>query len=91
MKPAARRHTVGLILYLSWIHLVELREDRRFDEFGMQGSYSIYCMRADDREVGHANFFIVSLLNKGHTSELIVITSILLLNCLKEVVIDQVD
>ena len=64
VKPAARRHTVSLVLDLSRIHRVELREDRRFDEFGMQGGYSIDCMRADDREISHANFLIISLLDK---------------------------
>ena len=31
VKPAAGRHTVCLVLDLSRIHTVELREDRRFD------------------------------------------------------------
>ena len=67
VKPTARRHTVCLVLDLCRIHLVELREDRRFDEFSMQGGYSIDGVRADDREVGHANLFILALLDKGHT------------------------
>ena len=64
VKPAARRHTVSLVLDLSRIHRVELREDRRFDEFGMQGCNSIDCVRADDREISHANLLIIAFLDK---------------------------
>ena len=57
----------------------------------MQGCNSVNCMRADDREIGHANFLIIAFLDKGHTGDLLVITRTLLLHGLKEVVIDQVD
>ena len=91
VKPAAGRHTICLVLDLSRIHTVELREDRRFDEFGMQGGYTIDCMRADDGQIGHANLLIISLFDQGHTLDLLVVTRTLLLHGLKEVVIDQVN
>ena len=91
MKPASRRHTVSLVLDLSRIQTIELREDRRFDELGMQGGYSVDSVRADDGEIGHANLLIISFFDKGHTLDFLVITRILLLYSLKEVVIDKVD
>ena len=91
VKPAARRNTVSLVLDLSRVHLVELRKDRRFDEFRVQGGHSIDCVRANNREVGHSNLLIIALLDKGHTGDLLVVTRVLLLHSLKEVVIDEVD
>ena len=91
VKPASRRHTVSLVLDLSRIQTIELREDRRFDELCVQGGDSIDCMRADDGEIGHAYLLIISFFDKGHTLDFLVITRILLLYSLKEVVIDQVD
>ena len=91
VKPAARRNTVSLVLDLSRVHLVELRKDRRFDEFRVQGGHSIDCVRANNREVGHSNLLFIALLDKGHTGDLLVVTRVLLLHSLKEVVIDEVD
>ena len=54
-QPAPGSDSVGLVLELLGVDLVELREHRVLEKIGMQLRHSVDCVASDDCQVGHAD------------------------------------
>ncbi len=93
VEPAARSHSICLVLDLAWLELVELREDRSTKQIRVKGCDTVDGVRADDGQVSHADLsgVTLSLFNERHAREFLTITRVLGRDGLKEVVIDLVD
>ena len=91
MKPAARSHTIRLVLDLAWVEHVKLFEDRGFEQLRVECGHTIDSVGADDRQEGHANPLLVALLDQAHPANFLVVIRVPLSHSLQEVVVDFVD
>ena len=91
VDPSSWSNSVGLILKLSWVELVEFLENSLFQQLRMKGSDSIDCVRANNTQIGHPDFLGVAFLNEGQPLNLGTITWVLLLQFGQVNVVDQID
>ena len=64
VKPAARSHTVSLVLNFAGVESVEFRENRCLEELSVKGGDTVDSMRAHDGHVCHTDFLVITLLNQ---------------------------
>lgn len=91
MDPSSWGDTVGLVLELAWVEFMELLEDSLLQELGVESGNTVDGVGADDGKVGHSDFLWVSLLNDGHSLDLLVIIWELLLELGDIDMVDQID
>jgi hypothetical protein len=91
MDPSSWGNTIGLILDLSWVEVIEFLEDSLFQELRVKGSDTIDGVRADDTKVGHSDLLWPSFFDETHSSNFFTVSWVLLLELSNINVIDQVD
>ena len=79
MDPSSWGNTVGLVLNFTWVKVIEFLENGSLQELGVKGSDTVDGVRTDDTEIGHSNLLGPSLLDETHTSNLLSIYWVLLL------------
>src|SRR5258708_27665092 len=65
-QPASRRDAVGLVAEALGKNLRQILDRHRAQQFGVNGGHTVGTVRADDREVGHADPGLRALLNEAH-------------------------
>jgi hypothetical protein len=68
-EPAPRRHAVGLVAEALGVHLGEVLDCHRAQQAGMDGGDAVGAVRADDREICHADLALSPLLDQAHALE----------------------
>lgn len=91
MDPSSWSDTIGLVLKLVWIQLIEFLKDGFLQELTMQSSHTVDSVRAHDGQVGHSNFLGITFFNQTHSCDLCFITWILLFESLNVQMVDQVN
>ena len=67
--PATRSHAVRLVVELFGPQLVEVLEERRLQEVGVEGCHAVHGERTHDGEVGHADHLAVAFFDEAHAGE----------------------
>jgi len=91
MDPSSWGNTVGLVLELAWVELIELTEDSLLEEFRVEGGDTVDGVGADDGEVSHSDFLWPSFLDQGHSLDLVTVTWVLLGQLGDVDMVDQID
>lgn len=91
VQPSAWGHTIGLVLELSRVEMIEFGEDRLFEKLRVQSCDTIHSVRAHNRQECHANLLFVAFFDEGHARDFLSIAGVLGLDFLEEVVVDEVD
>src|SRR5207249_4113450 len=58
-QPSPRRHSVCLVVELPRIESIEISEDARFENLGMQLRDAVHRMASHDGEIGHPDVLAV--------------------------------
>ena len=90
-QPAPRRHPIRDVDKLLWPHLVEIVEEFALQQFGMKLSHSVDLVASDAGEIGHANIFLVMLVNDRHARNPRLVAGETLANLLQKPRINFVD
>lgn len=88
VDPSSWGNTVGLVLDFTWVEVVEFLENGSFQELGVKGSDTVNGVRTDDTEISHSNLLWPSLLDETHSTDLLAISWVLLLELSN---VDMVD
>jgi len=91
MNPSSWSNTVGLVLEFTWVKLIELTEDSLLKKFRMESSDTVNGMGAHNSEESHSDFLWPSLLNQGHSLDLVSVTWILLHQLGNVNMVDQIN
>jgi len=91
MNPSSWSDTIGLVLKLTLIEVIELFENSLLEKFRVECCDTVDGVGADDGKVSHSNFLWPSLLDQTHSFDLLVITWVLLLQLADVQVVDLVD
>lgn len=91
VNPTTRRDTVGLVLELARIELIELAEDSGSQQVSVKLGDTVDGMRAYNGEVSHADLLGVALLNETHALNLLLVTGVLLSQLLQVNVVNEID
>ena len=91
VDPTTRGDTVGLVLELAGVELIELTEDGGSQKVSMELSDTVDSVRADDGEVGHTDLLGEALLNETHAHNLLLIAGELLSKLLEVNVVNEID
>ena len=65
-QPAPRRDPVGLVVETLGEHLREILDGHRAQQLRVNGGHAVGAVRADDRQVGHADLCAGRLLHQAH-------------------------
>ena len=91
MDPSSWGDTIGLVLELALIEVVEFLENCLLKKLRVKSCNTVDGVRADNGKISHSNLLWPSLLNKTHPLNLLVITWILLLQLTNVQMVDLVD
>ena len=68
-QPAAWCYPVGLVGDFARRQVLEIREDGRFHQSGMDGGDAVDAMAADEGQMGHADAALAVLADQGHSAQ----------------------
>ena len=68
-QPAPRRDAVGLVVETLGKHLGQVLDRLRAQQLGVNGGHAVGAVRADDRQVGHADLALAALLDQAHARD----------------------
>lgn len=91
MDPSSWGNTVGLVLNFTWVEVIEFLENGSLQELGVKGSDTVNGVRTDDTEIGHSNLLGPSLFDETHSTNLLSISWVLLLELSNVDMVDEVN
>ena len=65
-QPATRRDAVGLVVEALRKHLGQVFDRHRAQQSGVNRRHAVGAVRADDRQIGHADFALGAFLDQAH-------------------------
>ena len=89
--PATRRHAVRLVVELFGPQFVEVLEERRLQEVGVERGHAVHGERTHDGEVGHADHLAAAFLDEAHAGEAVVVAGPLHADHAEEASVDFVN
>jgi hypothetical protein len=91
MDPSSWGNTVSLVLDFTWVEVIEFLENGGFQELGVKGSDTVDGVRTDDTEISHSDLLWPSLFDKTHSTNLLAISWVLLLELSNVDMVDEVN
>ncbi|KNC22834.1 hypothetical protein FF38_08040 [Lucilia cuprina] len=79
-QPTTRSNTVGLVLELVGLHLVEQTEKIILQDLGVNSGYTVDGMGTNNGQMSHVNAFLTIFFNQRHAAHTIHVTGIEFLN-----------
>ena len=90
-KPAPGRHAVGLVVEPIGEELGQVGHDGRPQQPGVDLGHAVGAVRADDRQVGHADALLRPLRDQADPRQTAVVAGITGADVVQETAIDLVD
>jgi hypothetical protein len=91
MDPSSWSNSIGLVLELSRIQLIEFTENSLFKKLRVESSNTVNSVGADDSKISHSDFLWPSFFNQGHSTNLFTVSWVFLLQLGQVDVVDQID
>jgi hypothetical protein len=91
MNPTSWSNSIRLVLDHAREVQIEILEDGVSQYLGVNGSNSVDCVRADDREESHPDLLLRAFFDKGHPRNLVIVSWVLGLQIFQEEEVHLVD